>query len=257
MPMKPHAGESESDFMSRCVPDMMDGRDNDQAVAACLNMWRERSAGEVVHRDAVGVTNTPLEYVLSDGTLDRFGTVISPNGWELDNFRKNPIAFFNHNRDFPVGRWENVRVEGGKLVGKLKLAKKGTSARIDEIASLIEQGILRGVSIGMHPKAKEPLKRADGQPIAGAEHYTKQELLEASVVGVPGNANALLAVARGMHISDETVNLVFGEQATRDKPINRGINAGHGTPPPIQRSGKMPTISERVEAARTTFNQHR
>jgi hypothetical protein len=43
MPMTPHKGESQPDFMSRCVPDLMgDGkRENDQAVAACLTIWRE------------------------------------------------------------------------------------------------------------------------------------------------------------------------------------------------------------------------
>lgn len=41
--MRPHKGESQSDFMGRCVSDMMgDGkREQDQAVAACLNIWRE------------------------------------------------------------------------------------------------------------------------------------------------------------------------------------------------------------------------
>lgn len=46
MPMKPKPGESKEDFMKRCVPDMMgDGkRDNDQAVAACINMFGDKSA---------------------------------------------------------------------------------------------------------------------------------------------------------------------------------------------------------------------
>lgn len=43
MPMSPHKGESQSDFMGRCVPDLMgDGkREQDQAVAACLSIWRD------------------------------------------------------------------------------------------------------------------------------------------------------------------------------------------------------------------------
>src|SRR4051812_24846991 len=47
MPMKPRKDESQDDFMGRCVPDMMgqDGgtkRPQDQAVAACMTMFRER-----------------------------------------------------------------------------------------------------------------------------------------------------------------------------------------------------------------------
>ena len=47
MPMKPGKDESQSDFMSRCVPDMIgDGkREKEQAVAACLQMWRDEKEG--------------------------------------------------------------------------------------------------------------------------------------------------------------------------------------------------------------------
>ena len=45
MPMKPKPGESQSEFTSRCIPDMMGKhggtvRPQEQAVAACLNIWR-------------------------------------------------------------------------------------------------------------------------------------------------------------------------------------------------------------------------
>jgi HK97 family phage prohead protease/HK97 family phage major capsid protein len=47
MPMAPHKGESQSDFSSRCVPEMMgDGkRDQEQAVAICLDIWRQAHGG--------------------------------------------------------------------------------------------------------------------------------------------------------------------------------------------------------------------
>jgi HK97 family phage prohead protease len=46
MPMKPHAGESQSEFMSRCVPEMIgDGkREQEQAVAICMDIWRRKDA---------------------------------------------------------------------------------------------------------------------------------------------------------------------------------------------------------------------
>ena len=40
--VKPSGGESESDFMGRCVPAMIDeGKDQDQAVAMCISMYEE------------------------------------------------------------------------------------------------------------------------------------------------------------------------------------------------------------------------
>src|SRR5689334_18660522 len=99
-------------------------------------------------RRASATEGNGLEFILSDGTLDRHGTRINPAGWVLDNFRKNAIALFNHDRDSPIGTWESVRTEGGKLIGRLKLAARGTSARLDEIIGLVEQGILRATSVG-------------------------------------------------------------------------------------------------------------
>jgi HK97 family phage prohead protease len=183
-----------------------------------------------------------LEYVLSDGSLDRYGTVINPAGWDLTEFRKNPIAFFNHDKNFPIGQWDNVRVEGGRLMGHLRLAAEGTSARIDEIVRLIRQGILKAVSVGFSPKTKEPLKRSDGTPVPGGIHYLRQELLEASLVGVGGNANAL-QVARSLNISDETIDLVFGEHARTHETVTRGSNAEHGTTPPPRKASRSATIS--------------
>src|SRR5690348_5156488 len=63
----------------------------------------------------------PLEYVMSDGTVDRVGDIIEPRGWQIENFKKNPIALFNHNPNFPLGTWKDVRVENNKLIGRLEL----------------------------------------------------------------------------------------------------------------------------------------
>lgn len=46
--VKPSAGESESDFMGRCVPAMIDeGKDQDQAVAMCISMYEQGFAKEM------------------------------------------------------------------------------------------------------------------------------------------------------------------------------------------------------------------
>lgn len=149
-----------------------------------------------------------LTFVLSDETKDRYGDIIEADGWDLANFRRNPVALFGHDQGTPIGFWEDLRVEGARLLGRLQLAAKGTSQRIDEIISLIEQGILRAVSVGFLPKEQEPL---DG----GGVRYKRQELLETSVVSVPANP-AALAVAKQMNLSPETVRDVWGEDARRD-----------------------------------------
>ena len=142
----------------------------------------------MTHTKGAQSADDPFEFVMSDESVDRVGDVIRAKGWDLDDFNKNPVALFGHSHDKPIGVWENVRVVGKKLVGRLKLAKQGTSAEIDTIRSLIEQRILRAVSVGFQPLEAKPLEK-------GGYEFIKQKLHECSLVSVPANANAL-AIAK-------------------------------------------------------------
>ncbi len=192
-----------------------------------------------------------LEFVLSDATVDRYGDVVEPAGWDLRWFKKNPIALFGHSSAEPIGTWSDVRVEGGKLKGKLNFAAEGTSARIDELRRLVEQGILRAVSVGFRPLDAEPI---DAKRPYGPQKYTKQELLETSLVSVPANP-AALAVARSLKISDDVLHLAFGEQANRGLGVVRRGTAGeHATPNRKSTGNQMTkTLSQRVEDAQQAF----
>lgn len=182
-----------------------------------------------------------LTFVLSDATVDRYGDVIEAEGWDLRWFKRNPIALFGHSGDFPIGTWEDVRVEGGKLIGKLKLAAEGTSPRIDELRRLVQQKVLKAVSVGFKPVESEPM----GQ--RGGVRYLKQELLETSLVSVPANP-AALAVARSLHVSSETIRMAFGEQATEHRAASPGE---HANPKPQAKKEAAMTISlsKRIEDA--------
>jgi HK97 family phage prohead protease/HK97 family phage major capsid protein len=199
-------------------------------------------------RKEVASQGDGLDFVLSDDTLDRYGDIVEPSGWDLKWFKKNPIALFGHSASFPIGRWEDIRVEGGKLMARLEFAAKGTSARIDELTSLVEQGILRAVSVGFRPLEYDQLKN-------GGVKYTKQELLETSLVSVPANPSAL-AVAKSLHISDETMSLAFGEQAdVKAREMPTGEQAAN--PTSIKRHTPMNTLSQRIENAQADLNAKR
>jgi HK97 family phage major capsid protein/HK97 family phage prohead protease len=143
-----------------------------------------------VYRLAKQSETDPTEYILSDESVDRYGDVISADGWNLKNFKSNPIALFNHNPNAIVGAWENVRIEAGRLVGRLKLGLPGTSPLVDEVRRLVEQRILKAVSVGFKPIKAEPLD-AKADPDWGPFRYVQQELVECSLVAVPANPNAL------------------------------------------------------------------
>lgn len=199
----------------------------------------------------------PLTYILSDESVDSYGDVIQQNGWDFSRFNKNPIALFGHSAAFPIGTWKDIRVKDGQLIGTLEFAKDGTSDRIDEIKRLAEQGILRATSVGFMP--------LDWEEAAQGLRFTKQELMEVSLVSVPANSNAV-QIAKSLHVSDETMALAFGEQAaprvasgramllTRSTP---GGNAGYSTATQRRTANMSTPITKRVEAAQEDLNQAR
>jgi HK97 family phage prohead protease/HK97 family phage major capsid protein len=260
MPMNPRKGEDQSSFMGRCVPEMISAtkpkRPQDQAVAICLDIWRKKDdAGEdVVHKDVTATVDlATLDYVMSDGTVDRYGDIIDPNGWDLGEFRRNPVLLWGHqSKEPPIGRWDNIRVEGGKLKGKPIFAAKGTSPRIDEIRSLAEQGLLPAVSVGFRPVPGAIEARSDGKGLL----YKQAKLLECSLVSIPANPNAL-AVARSLNVSPETVGVVFGKSAEENYVRRDGFSLGKMAASPSH-FGKSPmNYSEQIEARQAELNAKR
>ena len=208
---------------------------------------------EIIRKAAAAAAGEDeFEFVMSDATVDRYGDVIDPDGWRLANFKRNPVALFGHDADaFPIGTWQNVRVEGGKLLGRLELLARGLSARVDEIRALVEAGILRAVSVGFRP-IKDMLEPIGG---TGGIRFKAAELVECSVVNIPANPNAL-RIAKALQISDEARALLFGEQADEDSAAllrrQLGENAAKQTPSRIK---KMATLSERIEGAQNDLTQ--
>lgn len=189
----------------------------------------------------------PLEFVMSDDSVDRMGDIIDPAGWQLANFRKNPVALFGHNSGFPIGNWRDVRVVGNQLRGKLELLPP-VSDRLRELHSAVAAGVLRAVSVGFNPTAQP-------EPIEGSPYgvrFTKSELLECSLVSVPANPNAL-QVAKSLHLSDETMTMIFGKTAKEALVIRAGTPGKPALKPINSRSNQM-TLSEKIQAAEGRIN---
>jgi HK97 family phage major capsid protein len=93
---------------------------------------------------------------------------------------------------------ENIRVENRQLLGRIRFAAAGVSARIDELWALVKAGVLKAVSVGFtvaDERDIEPIRGPDNR-VTGFR-FLRQELLELSLVTVPANPNAL-AVAKSL-----------------------------------------------------------
>ena len=249
---------SDYDDMDEFIDDCVDERltddpdeDDDTAAAACQLIWEdslaERSGGKTVVRKTHASKADGLDFVLSDETADRYGDVIAADGWELSNFKRNPIALFGHNSSFPIGNWKDLHVENGALRGHLQLAPAGTSERIDELRKLVEAGILRAVSVGFLPLKKEKMNE-HADEYFGPFKYLKQELIETSLVSIPANPNAL-SVAKGLKVSDDTLQMVFGKHA--DRNITRSVrrNGKHAETSRNRKFRNMSTLAQRIKDA--------
>jgi HK97 family phage major capsid protein/HK97 family phage prohead protease len=191
----------------------------------------------------------PLEFVMSDGSVDRMGDVIEPDGWRLDNFQRNPVALFGHNASFPIGKWHDVGVRGGQLTGRLELLDP-VSDRMREIHAAVAGGVLRAVSVGFHSDSVEPLK-------SGGIRFIEAELVECSLVSVPANPNAL-AIAKSLGISREGQQLIFGVSADKDQPTPpRPIGVPAGADTLFRKHKPMNQLSERIQNAQGEITAYR
>jgi len=154
-------------------------------------------SAQLIRRDATSADPArTARFTASTGGGDRYGDVIDPAGWELKNFRANPVLLYGHaSREMPIGRVTHVAVENDALMADAEATPEGVDPRADTAWALISSGFLRAVSVGFQPlpDGETPIRDPEGW-ITGW-HYSHQELLELSVVTVPANA-AALAVAK-------------------------------------------------------------
>lgn len=127
-------------------------------------------------------TNKPITFVLSDESVNSYGFVVLTEGIDTSAFERNPVMLYMHNRDGNViGRWENIRKDGKRLLGDAVFDDSTELAAT--VKKQVEKGFLRSVSIGIEQIATEELN--------GVQTVTKCRLIEVSIVDIPSNENAV------------------------------------------------------------------
>ncbi len=187
-----------------------------EGVSASTCQREESKSMKLTYIKGVQSADDPFKFIMSEESIDRIGDVIVAKGWQLADFKKNPIALWGHDHRTPIGVWENVKIVGKQLVGYLKFAKEGTSAEIDTLRSLVEQRILKAVSVGFQPLEWEDITDKKGGWLGFK--FLKQALHETSLVSVPAHPNAL-ATAKSFGLSRQQFETLFSGNG------NKGQNA--------------------------------
>ena len=133
-------------------------------------------------------------WTLSTADVDRPNDSIRQEGWELTNFRRNPVVLFAHDSSaLPVARSLATYLGRGTLKGTSLFTPAVTYDFGATVGRMVRAGFLSAVSVGFRPLKWEIAEdRDDGDSWWAPVNFLEQELLEYSVVPIPANPHALL-----------------------------------------------------------------
>ena len=166
----------------------------------------EQLAAREVHSLKVGGSSPPpatlidskerrmaKEVIISTSGLNCYGSRVLTSGIDLTQYEKNPVLLWMHRRSFngtdmPIGRMENLRIDGDRLIGTPVFDENDERAK--QIASKWENGFLRMASAGIEivETSDAPEYLVPGQTRAT---ITRCKLEEVSIVDIGGNDEAL------------------------------------------------------------------
>ncbi|NLL27246.1 MAG: hypothetical protein GX259_00450 [Bacteroidales bacterium] len=128
-----------------------------------------------------------IDFVICDNTLNRKRWRLLVEGIDFEGFLKNPVCVVQHDTwSIPVGKWKNLRVENSQFKGTVEFDK--TDEQAVKLYWKYVDGYMNAVSLNILPK-----EESNADLVAGQIYPTisKSELLEISLVTVPGQKNAV------------------------------------------------------------------
>lgn len=135
-----------------------------------------------------------FKFKASDGDFDRYSDRLNVKGWRVDGYNANGVVLYNHDDgasaaitgaepQLPIGKGR-VYVEGDALMVDVEFDDEDEFAK--KVERKVSKGILNAVSVRylMLPGQYRQNER-------GGYDCDAQELLEVSVVTIPGNSRAV------------------------------------------------------------------
>jgi len=139
-----------------------------------------------------------LRFTISTDAVDREQDKIAIAGWDLKNFKQNPVVLWGHDASrLPIGRAFDVKVEDGALKASVEFIPQDTPEGgmfAESVYRLARGGFIAATSVGFRPVKWDYTRDAS----RGADDwfpgidFEEQELVELSIVTVPANPEALI-----------------------------------------------------------------
>lgn len=170
-------------------------------------------------------------FVISDRSWDSHNSSFDLAGWNLEQYRNNPIVTYGHpefnstDESLIIGK-ADVFIQDDKLMGRITYDMENPKAV--NIKSKVERGFLNMASIRAFVTAGEKVKREDiGK--TGIK-FTAQRLIDFGIVMHGSNANAtkrdILEIARSLDIDMEDTDMPdIYTDTTTDEDLGSADNA--------------------------------
>lgn len=178
-----------------------------------------------------------FEAVASSRVPDLVGDIVEPaallRAWAED-YKNFPTIRFMHKEE-PIGKIEDIRVQGDDVIIQVKISKSE-----DSIWQKIEEGILGGMSIGFLPQEWEDLFDEKGN--FTGRHFTKLLWIETSVVDRPCNPRAI--IMQNVPILDLQIKGIYAFISKHDF----GVEENMTKPEEEKKVEEQPAIEKKEEA---------
>lgn len=163
-------------------------------------------------------TEKPITFILNDETkVNSYGFRIPNAGIDLSRFEENPVMLAMHYDSIwnVIGRWVNLRIEGHLLLADAEFDVDDPNSEV--IAGKVKRGFINACSMGVLFVHDNLMKAVDEK-----WDLEKCELMEASIVAVPSNANAVrLFAATGELMEEEAIKLCLNATILKQTKINQ------------------------------------
>lgn len=137
-----------------------------------------------------------FEAIASSEAIDRDGDILTLDGWDFKNFKKNPVLLWAHDAySLPIGKVADVWIDGKFMKFRPEFMSKELNPFAEQVYQMYKAGFLRSFSVRFDPSKWEDITPEktpkQGEIVRYGRRYLKKELLEISCVNIPANPQAI------------------------------------------------------------------
>lgn len=146
----------------------------------------------------MGKNNTSNRVRLTNDSLNSYGTRVLTDGLDIEQYNRNPVLLWMHQRGQVIGTLTDIQKEHGEITAQLNFDE--ASELSQRCKKQWEFGSLRMVSVGIDilEWSNDPNLAVEGQTMAT---ITKSKLTEVSVVDIGANDDAIRLNYQGQQLN--------------------------------------------------------